>query len=123
MEKLKRPRITTGATTKVKTGCGNMYVTTGFHEGRLVEVFASLGKAGGCAKCQGEAITRCVSLGLKYGVPAQEFIDELKDLSCVSPAWDEGANVRSCPDAIAKVLGGVFDENTSNSTNKVSEEV
>lgn len=119
MEKVKRPRITIGATTKVTTGCGNMYITTGFSENKLIEVFASLGKSGGCAKCQGEAITRCVSLGLKYGVPVEEFIKELEELRCVNPIWDTGKQVYSCPDAIAKVLGGIFDENTSNSPKPV----
>ena len=123
MEKLKRPRVTKGPTTKIVTGCGNMYITEGYEGDRLIEVFASLGKSGGCAKCQGEAITRCLSLGLKYGIPIIEFIKELEGLRCVSPSWDQGKQIYSCPDAIAKVLGGIFNESTSDSTKKVPSEV
>jgi len=105
MNKKKRPQETEGKTIRVKTGCGNMYVTLGKADGELIEVFAVLGKSGGCAKCQLEAITRSISLGLKYEIPIAEYVDEFKNLRCPSPLIDEGREALSCADALAKVLG------------------
>jgi len=117
-EKKKRPKVTKGETYKVVTGCGNIYITPNRdNDDNLVEVFATLGKAGGCAHCQLEAITRSVSLGLKYGIPVSEYISELKNLRCPSTSLDEGRLVLSCPDAIAGVLE---DACRNNNTNQVS---
>jgi len=102
--KLKRPKITQGTTTRIETGCGHLYVTVGKDNGNIIEVFATLGKSGGCAKAQGEAITRSLSLGLKYGVPIEEYIKEFDNIRCPSIGLDEGEQVVSCADAIAKVL-------------------
>jgi len=104
LEKLERPKVVQSTTTRIETGCGHLYVTVGKSDGNIIEVFATLGKAGGCAKAQGEAITRAVSLGLKYGIPVEEFIKELENIRCPSPAWDNGEQVLSCADAIARVL-------------------
>lgn len=103
-QKLKRPIITQGTITKIETGCGHLYVTIGKDNKNIVEVFATLGKSGGCAKAQGEAITRALSLGLKYGIPVEEFIKEFDNIRCPNPALDNGVQVLSCADAIAKVL-------------------
>jgi ribonucleoside-diphosphate reductase alpha chain len=104
MEKIKRPKETQGTTTRVETGCGHLYVTVGKDNGNIIEVFATLGKAGGCAKAQGEAITRALTLGLKYGIPVEEFIKEFDNIRCPSPAISEREQIYSCADAIAKVL-------------------
>ena len=103
-EKLKRPQRTTTKTTRVTTGCGYIYITEGRSADGLIEVFASLGKTGGCSRCQLEAITRLISLGLKYGILLKEMLDELSGLRCPNSAWDGGQQILSCPDAIAKVL-------------------
>ncbi len=70
-----------------------------------IEVFASLGKAGTCTSCQLEALTRSITLGLKYGVPVEEFINELKDIQCPNKnLWPEDERTLSCADAIARAL-------------------
>ena len=106
MGKTRRPKETQGICIRKMTGCGKLYVTTGEAEGKLLEIFASLGKAGGCAKAQLEALTRSISLGLKYGVPLEEYIDELIGIRCPSPnlIGNPEEEVLSCIDAIAKVL-------------------
>lgn len=105
--KVTRPKECQSITRRIKTGCGSLYVTIGSANGSgPIEVFAVLGKAGGCSNCQNEALTRSVSLGLKYGIPVLEYIDELRGLRCPSPVDMPGYddNCLSCADAIAKVL-------------------
>ena len=99
-----RPVEITGVTRRVRTGHGNMYVTVNADGGgRPFELFALLGKAGGCDAAQIEAITRLVSLALRSGIDPEEIVRQLKGITCC-PAWDNGDLVRSCPDAIALTL-------------------
>ena len=114
VQKLKRPKTTQATVTRVETGCGHLYVTVGKDNGNIVEVFATLGKSGGCAKAQGEAITRALSLGLKYGIPVEEFIKEFDNIRCPSPGLDELGDIASCADAIAKVLKKETEKNEPN---------
>ncbi|HUV53296.1 MAG TPA: TSCPD domain-containing protein, partial [Dehalococcoidia bacterium] len=100
-----RPRTTWGFNEKVATGCGSLYVAVFLDERReLFEVFGTLGKAGGCASAQLEAINRLISLALRSGVEAESIIKQLKGIRCPSIAWDKGHAILSCADAIAGVL-------------------
>lgn len=105
MQKEVRPKILGGITVKVTTGCGNMYVQLNWKNGRLFEVFATLGKSGGCASCQIEALTRSITLGLRCGILPEEYIDQLRAIRCPSPLpFPRESAVSSCPDAISKTL-------------------
>jgi ribonucleoside-diphosphate reductase alpha chain len=101
----KRPELVKGATLRMITGCGNLYVTINEDErGALFEVFTHMGKAGGCAASQSEAIGRLVSLALRSNVEPEEIIKQLKGISCHQPAWHNGGRILSCSDAIAKAI-------------------
>jgi ribonucleoside-diphosphate reductase alpha chain len=99
-----RPQITRGYTRQINTGCGRLYITINQDEKGLCELFAMMGKSGGCATSQTEATGRLVSLALRSGVDPASIIDQLKGIRCPSPAWVAGSSIYSCADAIARVL-------------------
>jgi ribonucleoside-diphosphate reductase alpha chain len=101
----KRPEVIKGTTRLMKTGCGNLYVTINEdEEGHLFELFTSMGKAGGCAASQSEAIGRLVSLAFRSNIEPDEIVKQMKGISCHSPIWHDGGRILSCSDAIANAL-------------------
>lgn len=100
-----RPEVTIGTTTKVATGCGNLYITINVdEEGKPFELFTQMGKAGGCAASQLEALGRLVSLGFRSGIEVKSIIEQLRNIRCPSPSWEKGQRIFSCADAIARVV-------------------
>lgn len=101
----KRPGVIRGATRLMKTGCGHLYITVNEDEkGHLFELFTSMGKAGGCAASQSEAIGRLVSLAFRSNIEPDEVVNQLKGISCHQPSWVDGGRILSCSDAIAKAI-------------------
>ncbi len=101
----KRPEVIRGSTRLMKTGCGNLYVTINEDgDGHLFELFTSMGKAGGCAASQSEAIGRLVSLAFRSNIEPEEIVRQMKGISCHSPIWHDGGRILSCSDAIANAL-------------------
>jgi len=100
-----RPEVLTGKTIRMRTGCGSMYVTINENEQGLFEVFSTIGKAGGCAASQAEAIGRLISLALRSGVEPLEVQKELIGINCHKPFGFGKNKVTSCADAIAKAIG------------------
>ena len=100
-----RPTVVTGTTTKIGTGCGNLYITINEDgEGHPFEVFMQMGKAGGCAASQLEAIGRLVSLAFRASIDVQVIVDQLRGIRCPSPSWEKGGRIFSCADAIARAI-------------------
>ncbi|MHB8067173.1 MAG: vitamin B12-dependent ribonucleotide reductase [Desulfobaccales bacterium] len=102
-----RPERTTGATELINTGCGKLYVTVNKDDLGFCEVFAQMGKTGGCASSQIESTGRLISLALRSGVKIDAIIKQITGIRCPSSIWQNGHQVLSCPDAIAKVLSNI----------------
>jgi ribonucleoside-diphosphate reductase alpha chain len=99
-----RPAITRGVTERIRTGDGSLFITINEDEDGMCEVFASLGKAGGAAAAQSEAMCRLISLALRSGLDPRAIVDQLKGISGPNPVWDNGELILSAPDAIGRAV-------------------
>lgn len=95
----KRPQALPGHTVEVSTHCGKLYLTvnTDPDTGRIIEVFARFGKAGGCGSAIMDGITRITSYALRDGLPVERVIKAFAGIGC-----HHGAN--TCINAVAEVL-------------------
>lgn len=100
-----RPEVVRGSTRRIRTGCGNLYATLNLDgEGNPYEMFTRVGKAGGCAASQLEAIGRLITLLLRAKIPIEVLIKQLQGISCHQPSFQGETKVLSCADAVAKAL-------------------
>lgn len=102
--KRNRPRALSGSTYQMETGCGPLYVTINEDSHGLFEVFTTMGKAGGCAASQCEAIGRLTSLAWRSGVQARQTVKQLIGISCHKHAGFGEHRITSCADAVAKAI-------------------
>ncbi len=109
-----RPTMTTGLTRRIRTGEGTLYITINEDENGLCEVFTAIGKAGGNAAAQSEAISRLISLALRSGIDPMAIIKQLKGISGPNPTWEDGRLILSTPDAIGKALNDYLNEKENN---------
>ena len=106
--KFERPKILTGQTLKMKIPQGSLYVTANKNGDNIIrETFVTLGKSGGDEKADAEAIGRLISLYLQHGGNIQEVIHTLKGIQGRDVSWDNGQQLLSVPDAVAKALANL----------------
>jgi len=96
----KRPQRVDGYTEGVETGHGKIYITVNSIEEQVFEIFSTVGKTGSCDEAQVNALTRMCSLSLRSGINPMKIVEQLRGISCC-PAWFEGRQILSIPDAIA----------------------
>jgi ribonucleoside-diphosphate reductase alpha chain len=105
LHKKTRPDLLSGTTRKMRSPLGDLYVTVNEDEtGRPFEVFATLGKAGGAAMADAEALGRMISLALRSGIPLPDIAKQLRGISCDRAVGFGPNKVLSMPDAIGQVL-------------------
>ena len=103
-----RSPVLRGETREKVTGCGSLYVTVNEDDFGPREVFANMGKAGGCASASTEAIGRLISLAFRYGVPPDKIVKQLKGIRCHVPLGFGPNQILSCPDAIGRALADKY---------------
>ncbi len=97
-----------GQTREKVTGCGSLYVTINEDDFGPRELFANMGKAGGCASASTEALGRLISLAFRYGAPPEKIAKQLKGIRCHVPLGLGPNQILSCPDAIGKALADKY---------------
>jgi ribonucleoside-diphosphate reductase alpha chain len=109
--KRQRPQALRGYTMKMMSPLGDLYVTINEDDhGRPFEVFCTLGKAGGAAMADAEAIGRLVSLALRSGIPISRVKDQLRGISCDRAVGVGPNKVLSVPDAVGQAVERYLEE-------------
>jgi ribonucleoside-diphosphate reductase alpha chain len=116
--KRERPNLLKGWTYQMQTGCGPLYVTVNEDSTGLFELFTTMGKAGGCAASQSEAIGRMVSLAWRSGIQARQVIKQLQGISCHSPSGFGENKIMSCADAVARAIASHMAANGNGPANE-----
>jgi ribonucleoside-diphosphate reductase alpha chain len=103
--KRSRPDLLRATSIRQETPLGTMFVQiTEDDRGQPFEVFINLGKAGGAAMADAEAMGRLISVALRSGIPIQEVRQQLRGIAS-DRATGLGPNkVLSVPDAIGIAL-------------------
>lgn len=107
----KRAPVTHGSNRKVPNGCGNLMVYIGGNKKDTHEITARLGKGGGCAAAQTEAIARMASIAMQHGAPPEKIANQLGGIRCHVTALHKSEHtgnrpriITSCGDAISVAL-------------------
>ena len=109
--KRQRPQALRGYTMKMNSPLGDLYVTLNEDEGgKPFEVFCTLGKAGGAANADAEAIGRLMSLALRSGIPISQVKDQLRGISCDRAVGLGPNKVLSVPDGIGQAIERYLEE-------------
>src|SRR5919199_1714463 len=100
-----RPDKLRGTTIRKETPLGTMFVNiTEDDRGQPFEVFLNLGKAGGSAMADAEAMGRMISMAMRSGIPLTEVHKQLRGISSDRAVGLGPNKVLSVPDAIGIAL-------------------
>jgi ribonucleoside-diphosphate reductase alpha chain len=103
--KRSRPDKLRGTTTRYETPLGTMFANiTEDDRGQPFEVFINLGKAGGSAMADAEAMGRLISLALRSGIPMMEIHRQLRGIASDRVVGLGPKKILSVPDAIGMAL-------------------
>jgi ribonucleoside-diphosphate reductase alpha chain len=109
--KRQRPLALRGYTMKMNSPLGDLYVTINEDErGRPFEVFCTLGKAGGPAMADAEAMGRLMSLALRSGISIQQVKEQVRGISCDRAVGLGPNKVLSVPDAVGQAIERYLEE-------------
>ena len=89
---------------RIPTGHGMMYLRVSEHDGRPVELIATIGKSGGSIAVKGEVIGRLVTLCLQQNIPMAAIVDCLIGLQDEKPVAHKDTVIQSIPDGIGQWL-------------------
>jgi ribonucleoside-diphosphate reductase alpha chain len=104
-QKRSRPDVLRSTAIRKETPLGTMFVhITEDDRGQPFEVFINLGKAGGSAMADAEAMGRMISLALRSGIPIQQVHRQLRGISSDRAVGLGPNKVLSVPDAIGIAL-------------------
>lgn len=98
----RRPPCRVGKTVEQQIGCGSLFLHVNKWDGEVREVFAQVGKEGGCPS-QSSALGILLSDIAQGKTSLRTVAEDLRGIKCHS-CIKTGAKVLSCPDAIARVL-------------------
>src|SRR5918912_1319783 len=99
-----RPKTLTGATKKIRTGPGTLYVTMNDDEFGPRECFVILGKPGGTAAAFSDALGRMITMALTQGASPAEVVHQLRGIQDGHPAGVGPNAVLSVPDGVARAM-------------------
>ena len=100
-----RPDKLRGTTARYETPLGTMFANiTEDDRGQPFEVFINLGKAGGSAMANAEAMGRLISLALRSGIPLMEIHRQLRGIASDRVVGLGPKKILSVPDAIGMAL-------------------
>jgi len=107
MNEYQRPDELEGFTRQFPMGCGNIYVTFNFDDGKLMEVFMRIGKAGGCQGNMAQGLGRVLSISLQDGDDPAKLGRTLLGMQCPGAPpgrIDDPERLCSCLDGIGRKL-------------------
>ncbi len=89
-------------TIRIKTGCGEMYITKSTNPNHEPYIKSILGKCGCCSRALLEAIEILLQELLSRGIDHRDIAKKLSGIRCPN----DSEFLKSCPEAIAIVLSG-----------------
>ena len=109
MKSKPRPRITEGETERWNTPLGYLYITintikTPIFFPDYFEILLTIGKAGSIIRADMTAFQKIINRAVKYGVPVEGIIADLREIQGGDIVWDNGLKITSAYDAIARAL-------------------
>lgn len=116
MNKIPRPPELPGFSPYVMTGCGKMYGTVNFYwnvklkQWKVFELFINMGKAGGCAHSNMEALGRVVTYVARTGEDLNNLAIQLGGIPCHEGIGkDNNVVAKSCSDAVSRLIKKALD--------------